>query len=372
MENKLVTLAIHTNEKAQMLKKLLELEGIDVVLESLNNTTPLVGVRLMIKSKDLSKAINIVESRHLDSDKDDTFERKSDGRPRILVPIDFSEYSMRACEFAFNFAKSINAKVKIMHVYFNPYYPTALPITDVFAYQGKEAKEFQTVINKVRANIEALCQTIDKEIEAGNFPPINYSYVLREGLPEEEIVAFAKDYNPELIIMGTRGKDQKDMDLIGSVTAEVIEMSKIPLIALPEHTPFTDMQAVNKIAFLTSFSDRDLLAFERMLKILQPFQEHIEITVLNFALKKSETKTPKQTQEIHNLFAKKYPELKINIELIETHDLLESLDAFIKKEKINILSLTSSRRNIFSRMFRPSISRKMLFHSDTPLFVMKG
>jgi Universal stress protein family. len=58
--------------------------------------------------------------------------------------------------------------------------------------------------------------------------------VLREGLPEEEIVTFTKEYKPSIIVMGTRGKDQKDADLIGSVTAEVIEMTHVPLIAIPE------------------------------------------------------------------------------------------------------------------------------------------
>jgi len=47
--------------------------------------------------------------------------------------------------------------------------------------------------------------------------------VLREGLPEEEIIAYSKEYHPTLIVMGTRGKSQKDMDLIGSVTGEVMK-----------------------------------------------------------------------------------------------------------------------------------------------------
>ena len=74
---------------------------------------------------------------------------------------------------------------------------------------------------------------------------MNYSYVLREGLPEEEIVTFTKEYKPSIIVMGTRGKDQKDADLIGSVTAEVIEMTHVPLIAIPENTPFKDFKDIS-------------------------------------------------------------------------------------------------------------------------------
>ena len=38
--------------------------------------------------------------------------------------------------------------------------------------------------------------------------------------------------------MGTRGKSQKDMDLIGSVTGEVIEVNRVPVLAIPENVPF--------------------------------------------------------------------------------------------------------------------------------------
>lgn len=373
MENKLVTLAIHTNEKAQILKHVLESENIEVHIDNVDEEDTISpGVRIRIRSTDLPKALNVVENRHLFRYDDEETKRTDDGRPRILVPVDFSDYSLKACRIAFNLARDINAKVKILHVYFNPYYPTALPMAEAFAYQGKEEKEFQNVIVRVRENIQKLCNTIDTEVAAGNFPPINYSYVLKEGLPEEEIVAFTKHYQPALIVMGTRGKDQKDADLIGSVTAEVIEMSKIPLMAIPEHTPFTDMNDVKKMAFLTNFSQRDLISFDEMVKILEPFKRNIKMTLIHISLKKSEKRDEIMMQGINAYFTKQYPNLDFDYKMIETTDMLQSLDEFIRGEKIDILSLTTSKRNIFARMFSPSISRKMLFHSDTPLLVMRG
>lgn len=373
MENKLVTLAIHTNEKAQILKKVLESENIEVHIDNVDEEDTISpGVRIRIRSTDLPKALNVVENRHLFRYDDEETKRTDDGRPRILVPVDFSDYSLKACRIAFNLARDINAKVKILHVYFNPYYPTALPMAEAFAYQGKEEKEFQNVIVRVRENIQKLCNTIDTEIAAGNFPAVNYSYVLKEGLPEEEIVAFTKHYQPALIVMGTRGKDQKDADLIGSVTAEVIEMSRIPLMAIPEHTPFSDMNDVKRMAFLTNFSQRDLISFDEMVKVIEPFKRNIKMTLIHISLKKSEKKDEIMMQGINAYFSKQYPNLDFDYKMIETSDMLQSLDEFIRTEKIDILSLTTSKRNIFARMFSPSISRKMLFHSDTPLLVMRG
>ena len=53
-----------------------------------------------------------------------------------------------------------------------------------------------------------------------------------------------------LIVMGTRGKSQKELDLIGSVTAEVLDSTKFPVFAVPESVPFTMIDEVNNIAFL--------------------------------------------------------------------------------------------------------------------------
>lgn len=372
MADKLVTLAIHTNEKAQILKSVLESENISVLMEDVGdqNSSSFAGVRLRIKESDLPKALNVVESRNLFSYSEPETYRTDDGRKRILVPVDFSDYSLKACRIAFNLAKEIKAKVKIIHVYFNPYYPTALPMAEAFAYQGKEEADFQNILERVNKDIQKLCNTIDEKIASGEFPPINYSYVLKEGLPEEEIVAYAKDYKPALIVMGTRGKDQKSADLIGSVTAEVIEMTGIPLLAIPERTSFTDFHQVKNISFLTNFSQRDLVSFAAMMEFFN--HEQVKIHLTHIEDKKTDKWTLIKLEGIQSYFEKQYNNIKIDYKLISSTDSLASLEQFVEAANIDIIALTTAKRNIFTRMFRPSVSRKMLFQSDIPLFVLRG
>jgi nucleotide-binding universal stress UspA family protein len=266
-------------------------------------------------------------------------------------------------------ASVLDAKVKIMHVYFNPFYPTALPLTDVFTYQAKEEEVFQSIIEKVRDDIKALCNKIDKKIADGEFPTVNYSYVLREGLPEEEIVAFSKEYDPAIIVMGTRGKNQKDLDLIGSVTAEVIEASHVPVIALPEKTHFNDFKEVKNIAFFTNFSQRDLVAFDSMMSILKYYSPKVFLTHIST---KRDTWDEIKLEGVISYFKKQYPEIEVDYGILNGNELNEDIERYIRAKKIDALALTTSKRNIFARMFNPSIARKMLFHTDTPLFVLRG
>ena len=71
-------------------------------------------------------------------------------------------------------------------------------------------------------------------------------------------------------------------------------------------------------------------------------------------------------------FQKQYPQLDIYYDVVKNDDFLNSLDNYIKTNQIDIITLTSYKRNIFSRLFNPGIARKMIFHSDTPLLVIYG
>ena len=66
MEDKLITLAIHTFEKAQILKTMLESEGIEVYITNVNQIQPIIsaGVRVRIKESDLPHALRLIEDHH--------------------------------------------------------------------------------------------------------------------------------------------------------------------------------------------------------------------------------------------------------------------------------------------------------------------
>ena len=131
MEDKLVTLAILTYTKAQILKNVLENEGIETYIHNVNQIQPVVssGVRLRIKESDLPHALKITESSAWLSESivGEKETKKGEKSNKILIPVDFSSYSMKACEFAFNLAKTENAEIILLHVYFTPIYASSLP-----------------------------------------------------------------------------------------------------------------------------------------------------------------------------------------------------------------------------------------------------
>lgn len=373
MEDKLVTLAILTYTKAQILKNVLENEGIETYIHNVNQIQPVVssGVRLRIKESDLPRALKITESsvwlsESIVGEKTPQVNSKS---KKILIPVDFSNYSMKACELGFNLAQNDDSEVILLHVYFTPIYASSLPYGDVFNYQIGDEETIRSIIQKVHSDLNALSDKIKEKVESGDFPNVKYSCILREGIPEDEILRYAKEQQPKIIIMGTRGKNQKDMDLIGSVTAEVIDRSRTAVLAIPENTPFKQFSEVKRIAFLTNFDQRDLIAFEAFFNAWKSF--HFSVSLIHLSDSK-DTWNEIKLAGIKEYFHKQYPGLEMYYDVVQNDNLLKGLDQYIKDNQIDIITLTSYKRNIFARLFNPGIARKMIFHSDTPLLVINN
>ncbi len=366
MENKFVTLAIHTFEKAQILKTLLESEGIEVFIHNVNQIQPVVsaGVRVRIKESDLPRALDVIEVTQFYKE-----EKKSevdDNTKKILIPVDFSDFSLRTCKTGFEYANRVGGEVMLFHAYYNIHIPSSLP----FLGMGEntfDGESMRIIHDKVKEDIENLMSVIKEKIKSAEFPDVKYDYTICEGLPEDEILSFAKEYRPMMILMGTRGKGDKKTDLIGSVTAEVIESTKNPVLVIPEEVTFESLKEAKNVAFATSFNQQDLVAFDRFVNLIKDNSPQIHL--FNISTSKDEWNEIRLTGAREYL-KKHYPQLDIQFTVLDDGDLLEATDKFVHEKNIDIISMTTYRRNIISRLFNPSIARRMLFHTNTALLVI--
>ena len=369
-EEKLVTVAIHTYEKAHILKSILELEGIPSVIHGINLIDPVIpgNVRVRINESDLPRALQIIESVDFSSDEEEKEQKIL--KKEILIPVDFSDYSLVACEFGFHLAHDLGCKVKLLHAFFTPFYPASVPFGDTFTLQTTDKDLFQDVRNRTEREMQALIEKIENRIAAGSIPQVPYKTALVEGLPEEEIITYSKKIGPTAIVMGTRGKNAMELDLIGSVTAEVMEGCRTPVFAIPEGAKIRSLSKMKTIVFLTNFQEREFKAFDIMMNFLKPYP--VKVYLAHIA-KKEDVWHEIKLSGVQKRFYDLYPYLQIEYKLIDQNEVLEvALDKFAEKNNVDMISLSSSRRNIFARIFNPGIARRMIFHSDTPLLVIKG
>ena len=89
--------------------------------------------------------------------------------------------------------------------------------------------------------MDRLAETLREEIKHAKLAPVKFTHEIVEGVPEEAIAEWAKNNNPLLIVMGTRGTDTKERELVGSVTAEVLDpaVSRFSLFLKTSHSPIS-------------------------------------------------------------------------------------------------------------------------------------
>lgn len=371
MEQKLVTIAIHKQEKANIAKSLLEQYGIKAVLEEMSQQLPQgdisLGYKLKVREDDVSKAINLISSSKQLSYAGEGVFKQDDGRIRVLVAVDFSEYSLKACETAFEVAKSMNGKVKILNVFPNMRYPLHMPFADVV--RGDESNN---ILDQARRNMFELCEKINDKIASGEIPSVNYSYSLREGIVEEEIEDYVDEYKPAMLVVGFKGMGNNPQSFIGNVTADIIEITNVPVLAVPLKGRIKNISDVKHLGYLTNVDKRDLESFDHIVKLIQS-RSDIRITLIHInKTSKGDRFNKNQLADMHEYFQTRYPELHIGYEVIDSEDIIGSLENFVVKEDVGILCLNTRKRNILGRIFIPSMSRKLLKSIDIHLLVLRN
>ena len=136
-----------------------------------------------------------------------------EGFDRILVPVDFNEYSEKAVEMA-QALLAPSGRLILEHVVSSPVHPSF--------YAGGVAKLFA-----LHPELPGLIGKKLSELYQGPG-----EIVVTEGSIVEEILETARTNKAQLIVMGTRGLSRQGYLLLGSVTERVIGHAKVPVLAI--------------------------------------------------------------------------------------------------------------------------------------------
>jgi nucleotide-binding universal stress UspA family protein len=134
---------------------------------------------------------------------------------KMLVPVDGSEYSLKAVETACGLAKS------------QP--PSVLTLISV-GIELPELEEGRYIAEKMKAQAEAaLAQAKEVAQKCGTVADV----LLAIGpSPAEEIVRVAKDEKIDLIVIGSRGLAGKTSSFLGSTASKVVTYSPCSVLVV--------------------------------------------------------------------------------------------------------------------------------------------
>lgn len=369
-EQRLITIAIHTYDRAIELQHLLEHNGIEVALHNVNLSSPVIssGIRVRIKESDLPAALRIIENREIFESVSALTSQSS--ALQLLVPVDFTPHSLKILEFSFNYAAALKADLILLHAYVNPALSKRVQLTDNFSFEFAESQEEdKRLYAAAQAKMDKVVEDIHHAIKCGELPPVKFTTNIYEGVPEDVILDVSKKILPVVIIMGTRSAAQKDLEQIGSVTAEVLDASRTPVMSIPKSIDFHSTSDIHNIVFLANLDQDDILGIDILSHILPPSSINL-IFVKRPSKKDKDEDTAHSLENLIHYCTDHYPNFSFSFDVIPANPTEEDYRLFNLNHKVDFIAIPNKKRNIFSRFFNPSVAHRLLLRADAPIIML--
>lgn len=285
---------------------------------------------------------------------------------KILVPVDYSECSRFACRYALKIACKLGAEIKLFHTYYSPAFDL-IELAGAVQTQSQLREEVTVNLEETeKATLEHFLQSLKEFMRECGMADVAISYNIAPGVPEDEIISFCDAYNPDLVVMGTKGKGKGVGSIIGSVTAAIINRIDFPVLAIPEKYTFIGEENVKNLLYVTDFDESDFLT----LKSLMNITDQLDLDVHCVHIGEDPNGWDKVKMEgLMKYFAEVYGKTQVGYSFINEKNLLLDLDELIRTKSINILSLTARRQKVFEKLFRPNLTKKLFYHTGIPLLV---
>ncbi len=272
---------------------------------------------------------------------------------RILLPTDFSKLSVIPVYYAAKLARKIKAEIILFHAV----HVEAMPRASTSFQSGQL---MNAMSENALADLEELAAKLKEDV--GN--DLKVSVQTEVGLPmRDALESFAVEHKIDLIIMGTKGASGLKKVLMGSNTAAVISNTKIPVISVPEFAYFSN---IHKIVYASDLQD-----VENEMEALLPYARMFDASIhlLHIAQPGSEPPVAAAVLEKALIDNYQYPNIKVHI--LESDNVIETIDAFIAANGANILAMFTHKPTFFEKLFGQSVTREMAFHSNVALLTMK-
>jgi len=277
----------------------------------------------------------------------------------ILWATDFSDESKEALAYADLFAKTFKAKLTALHVVpdFAPALYEAWP-------EAQAELAGQIEASKVSAKIK-----LDHMCETGGVCPTKV--VIAEGSAAKIILKTAKKEGADLIVVGRKGTSGKELNLIGSVTHQILRSARVPVLV----TKGTDakVQPIKKILVPTDFSaaediERDHAwrlgktfgASLMFLYVLELFGHDFRLTdeMFDTVLKKLQARKKREHKAV-----------EIGEDVVKAVHGWEGILDYSGTKHFDLIVMSTTVKRL-TRFFLGSTTEKVIAHSRVPIYAI--
>ena len=265
---------------------------------------------------------------------------------KIILATDFSQENQMLVPYALDLLKPAGGSIILFHAYMDHF----------------------EVINAKETAEEAMRQSIaylEGEMEKQGLDGIEIVPKLMDGYPEQQLLHLTRELQPDLVLMGTRGRGRKGF-LEGSMSKSLMSKSPVPLLSIHEDYKYKQN---NEVLYVTNFDRADAMVIARLFSILKPYQLHVH--VVHFIMDGEPAKAAKQMKELEETL--KYMNLdgELRFKLIYNSAPRDGMKAYCAENNISLAAFIPHRKHFYDIFFRDKVTKNDFFDLHIPLLTFQ-
>lgn len=270
----------------------------------------------------------------------------------ILVPTDFSQLSKSALKYAIKIANKLEGNITVLHVMT----PTrAIRISMIEKIRSLD----HDLMESAEAELERMIKTLSEQYKSKT--PVRYQVVRGAYFPST-LLREARRLHSGLIVMGTRGATGLAKAVLGSNTNSVIDVSHLPVLAVPEKAEFKGFRNVVYASDLRNLKEE----LDILIRYIEKFGSSIHLLHI--------VPPGEQVQIVEEKIESVLQEFSykniITLVLVDS-DVDSALDQYVEVSKADVLAMFTHQVSFFEKVFDTSMTRKMAFHTRVPLLAFR-
>ncbi|HKK76618.1 MAG TPA: universal stress protein [Saprospiraceae bacterium] len=260
---------------------------------------------------------------------------------KILVPVDFSENSMNALDYAIRLFKDDPLEVVVLTTY--------EASTNAFY-----VKSIDRVLEEgAQDDMDRMIKKMTKE-----YPGVNFTSKIVKGNAVSVITSMGNSGEYDYIVMGTKGASGLKKVFIGSVAGGVIARTTAAVLVVP--TGFT-FQSFDKIVYAvgsTNYTDDTVLSpLRKMAEICKAKIDVLHVT---------DEEAPDLSRQLAPI-----EDLSPSVTYLTSEDnVSEGLKDYMSKQNAAMLCLVRTKKGFLGKIFNESVTLRQTFDSAVPLLVL--
>lgn len=274
----------------------------------------------------------------------------------ILVPVDFSHASDVALRYTAELALSLKATIRLLYVH-TPIISRHNPMNYLITEERQHAEKEN--LAKLQSLVESLGE---------RYSSVKWETSVESGAIANVILSCAKK-DIDMIAMGTQGVSSFEKILLGTNTAEIIEKSSCPVLAIPATAkPYTPRD----ILYATDYAPGDWESAKALTEMARMLDA--TITYLHVTREDDEDELDKEREQIDE-FTREIKEktgfTRIKSRILSDNNVLMGLDSALQDSTVDLLCLSTRKRSLIEKLYNPSVTRRVAIYTQIPLLAFK-